>query len=136
MKPEDGETADLFSDELFQRSQTWKLSTSGLSAGYQFRGTGFGTVYPDGYGINCEWWFMFSRFSRDIRNVTDANGICLCFFFKDLAGPDLIKFGIESKKSCKETSTEAFIDAIDLALHDMRDICVEGPSPPQLTARL
>ena len=59
MKPEEGETADLFSDELFQRSQTWKLSTSGLSAGYQFRGTGFGTVYPDGYGINCECSHIF-----------------------------------------------------------------------------
>ena len=54
MKPEDGEIADLFSDGLFQRSQTWKLSTSGLSAGYQFRGTGFGAPYADGYGINCE----------------------------------------------------------------------------------
>ena len=58
MKPEEGETADLFSDELFQRSQTWKLSTSGLSAGHQFRGTGFGTPYPDGYGINCKHLFM------------------------------------------------------------------------------
>ena len=54
MRPEDGETADLFSDGLFQRSQTWKLSTSGLSAGHQFRGTGFGAPYADGYGINCE----------------------------------------------------------------------------------
>ena len=62
MKPEDGETADLFSDELFQRSQTWKLSTSGLSAGNQFRGTGFGAPYPDGYGINCKHPFMSSRF--------------------------------------------------------------------------
>lgn len=30
----------LLNDELFQRSQAWKLSTSGLSAGHQFRGTG------------------------------------------------------------------------------------------------
>lgn len=57
MRPEDGETANLFSDEVFDRSATWKLSTSGLSAGHQFRGTGFGAVYPDGYGINCEWNF-------------------------------------------------------------------------------
>lgn len=70
MKAEDGETADLFSDELFQRSQTWKLSTSGLSAGYQFRGTGFGAPYSDGYGINCEWWFVFLRFSPSIRHET------------------------------------------------------------------
>lgn len=48
----------------------------------------------------------------------------------------MIKFGIESKKSCKETSTEAFIDAVALALHDMRDICVEGPTLLDLTARL
>jgi len=106
MKPENGETADLFSDELFQRSQAWKLSTSGLSAGYQFRGTGFGAMYPDGYGINY------------------------------LAGPDLIKFGIESKRSCEETSTEGFIDAVALALHDMRDICEQGPNSTQVTARL
>ena len=62
MKPEQGETAALLSDELFERSETWKLSTSGLSAGHQFRGTGFGTPYPDGYGINCKQWFMSSRF--------------------------------------------------------------------------
>ena len=54
MKPEDGETADLFSDELFQRSRTWGLHTSGLSAGHLFRGTGFGAVHPGGYAINCE----------------------------------------------------------------------------------
>jgi hypothetical protein len=85
MKPEEGETADLVSDELFQRSQTWKLSTSGLSAGYQFKGTGFGTVYPDGYGINCELWFIFSRFLPNVCDGTgkrtEANWICLCLFF-------------------------------------------------------
>ncbi len=37
----DGERCDLFSDELFGRSQEWKLSTSGLSAGTFFRGTGY-----------------------------------------------------------------------------------------------
>lgn len=35
-----GEGQELFKDALFAHSQTWKLSTSGLSAGYQFRGTG------------------------------------------------------------------------------------------------
>jgi hypothetical protein len=54
----------------------------------------------------------------------------------DLAGPDLIKFGIESKRTCKETSTEAFIDALALALEDMRGICVEGLDLTQLKARL
>jgi carnitine O-acetyltransferase len=34
------ETAELFQDELFSRSQEWKLSTSGLSFGDRFIGTG------------------------------------------------------------------------------------------------
>jgi carnitine O-acetyltransferase len=55
LRPEDGESVALFEDPLFQRSQSWKLSTSGLSAGHHFRGTGFGAAYDDGYGNNCEW---------------------------------------------------------------------------------
>lgn len=68
-----------------------------------------------------------------------TGSICICLSIvvsKDLAGPDLIKFGIESKKSCKETSTEAFINAVALALHDMRDIFMEGPNQPRHAARL
>jgi hypothetical protein len=34
------ESSPLFDDELYGRSQEWKLSTSGLSAGLLFRGTG------------------------------------------------------------------------------------------------
>lgn len=49
----DGETHPIFDDPLFGRSQAWMLSTSGLSAGDKFFGTGFGTIWPDGYGINC-----------------------------------------------------------------------------------
>lgn len=40
LRADAGERHALFEDELFSRSQEWKLSTSGLSAGYQFRGTG------------------------------------------------------------------------------------------------
>jgi Choline/Carnitine o-acyltransferase len=40
LRADEGERAELFDDELFQRSQEWKLSTSGLSAGHYFRGTG------------------------------------------------------------------------------------------------
>jgi hypothetical protein len=40
MRPDDGERAALFEDPLFERSQEWKLSTSALSAGDLFRGTG------------------------------------------------------------------------------------------------
>lgn len=90
----EGERHDLFEDELFVRSQTWKLSTSGLSAGDQFRGTGFGTTELDGYGVNY------------------------------MAGPELLKFGIESKKSCPETSTTLFKDAIQTALLDMQALCI------------
>lgn len=53
IRRDQGEDADLFADELFQRTQTWKLSTSGLSAGHHFKGTGFGSGWKDGYGINC-----------------------------------------------------------------------------------
>lgn len=41
LRADAGEGHALFEDELFARSQEWKLSTSGLSAGYQFRGTGY-----------------------------------------------------------------------------------------------
>ena len=41
MRPDDGERAELFEDPLFERSQEWKLSTSALSAGELFRGTGY-----------------------------------------------------------------------------------------------
>jgi len=40
MLDDDASRPKLFQDELFERSQTWKLSTSGLSAGHHFRGTG------------------------------------------------------------------------------------------------
>ena len=75
----------------------------------------------------------------DTKNwwTSDADGIYLHLLFnQDMAGPELIKFGIESKESCKETSTEAFIDAIALALQDMQDICVKGLNLLQPAARL
>jgi hypothetical protein len=59
--PQEIRTHPLFTDPLFARSQEWKLSTSALSAGYHFRGTGFGAVFPDGYGINCEFKLSLSE---------------------------------------------------------------------------
>lgn len=53
LRPLNGESAALLEDELFEHSSQWKLSTSGLSAGLLFKGTGFGAMYDDGYGINC-----------------------------------------------------------------------------------
>ena len=41
----------------------------------------------------------------------------------DLAGPDIIKFGIECKYSSPLTSTQVFKAAIQAALVDMKAIC-------------
>ncbi|KAG8904529.1 hypothetical protein FRB99_001612 [Tulasnella sp. 403] len=93
----------LLGDEMFAKSSEWKLSTSGLSAGTRFFGTGFGTVWPDGYGINY------------------------------LAGPELVKFGIESKASCETTSTQAFKAHVVDSLRQMRVLFEEdeGRSLPK-----
>ncbi|KAM0788172.1 hypothetical protein ACM66B_001333 [Microbotryomycetes sp. NB124-2] len=103
MRP--GERHELFEDELFQKSQDWILSTSGLSAGDRFFGTGFGTVWPQGYGINY------------------------------LAGKNVIKFGIESKNSCETTSTDRFRRNVTEALRDMRRVCeaATADAQPQAT---
>ena len=85
------------------------------------------------YSCSCDVRAIF-----DAKNLwaSDANGMCLCLLCRqDLAGSELMKFGIESKKSCEETSTEALIDAIALALQDMRDICVKGQNLPPPAAR-
>ncbi|KAG8704852.1 hypothetical protein FRC08_002011 [Ceratobasidium sp. 394] len=87
-----GESSPLFDDALFAKSAEWKLSTSGLSAGERFLGTGFGTVWPDGYGINY------------------------------LAGPKLIKFGIETKHSSPITSTADFKAKIVESLREMKTL--------------
>lgn len=91
-----GEKHELFEDELFAKSQEWVLSTSSLSAGDRFYGTGFGTVWPNGYGINY------------------------------LTGRNVLKFGIESKRSCETTSTERFRRNLVEALREMRMICEVG----------
>ncbi|KAG2051630.1 acyltransferase ChoActase/COT/CPT [Suillus hirtellus] len=94
--PPQKRTHPLFADPLFSRSQEWKLSTSGLSAGEQFRGTGFGAGWEDGYGINY------------------------------LIAPNRIKFCVESKFSSPLTSTNKFKQHIADALQDMRAICEAG----------
>ncbi|KDE07333.1 hypothetical protein MVLG_02376 [Microbotryum lychnidis-dioicae p1A1 Lamole] len=92
----EGESHPLFEDPLFTESQSWVLSTSGLSAGDRFYGTGFGTPWPNGYGINY------------------------------LAGSKIIKFGIESKRSDPHTSTEVFRNNLSVALRDMKEVCEKG----------
>ncbi|PWN52846.1 acyltransferase ChoActase/COT/CPT [Violaceomyces palustris] len=96
----DGDIPAIFADPLFADSQTWKLSTSGLSAGDRFLGTGFGAGYEESaYGINY------------------------------LAGAGLLKFGVESKRKGKDDSpTTTFCQKLVEALRDMRAICEEGIS--------
>lgn len=47
----------------------------------------------------------------------------LTFSLIDLAGANLIKFGIESKFSCAVTSTAKFKHQVVQALRDMRRVC-------------
>ncbi|SPO43873.1 related to CAT2 - Carnitine O-acetyltransferase [Moesziomyces antarcticus] len=83
LRAEDGETPAVFSDPLFAESQSWRLSTSGLSAGDRFAGTGFGTGYPtESYGINY------------------------------LAGAQLLKFGIESKHNATTNFARCLVEAL------------------------
>ncbi|KAG1747233.1 Choline/Carnitine o-acyltransferase-domain-containing protein [Suillus paluster] len=89
-------THPLFTDPLFSRSQEWKLSTSGLSAGYNFRGTGFGSPWEDGYGINY------------------------------LIAPNRITFCVESRFSSPLTSANKFKEYIADTILDMWAIYEAG----------
>ena len=132
LQPQDREHALLFEDDIFERSQQWKLSTSGLSAGHLFKGTGcvttyvqliqcikhvvqhsFGAMYNDGYGINCMFFVSMSMFYQRMME-----------FCVDLAAPDMIKFGIESKFSSPHTSTTSLKKAISHSLEEMQTICL------------
>ncbi|KIK10045.1 hypothetical protein K443DRAFT_47 [Laccaria amethystina LaAM-08-1] len=106
MRPINGEHSPFFEDELFERSARWKLSTSGLSAGHLFKGTGFGAVYDDGYGINY------------------------------LAAPAMIKFGIESKFSSTLTSTQRFKEVVVEVLDEMHLVCLEENVADIITSHL
>lgn len=121
----EGESHPLLEDPLFQQSQDWVLSTSGLSAGDRFYGTGFGTIWPNGYGTNCA-----SSEVRMQRSFTDRLGLA------DLAGNQVIKFGLESKRSCAETSTEVFRNNLIEAMRDMRAVCEQGQVPEAPAAKL
>lgn len=69
-------------------------------------GTGFGSVVPDGYGINY------------------------------MAGPKMIKFGIESKVSCAETSSPKFMQIICDTLKEMKDVCADANANSGLGSKL
>jgi carnitine O-acetyltransferase len=88
-----GETHELFTHPVFAKSSKWQLSTSALFPSENLPGTGFGTVYPDGYGMN----YVIMK--------------------------DFIKFGIESKYSCNETNTRKFVIALEGVYEDMKAMC-------------
>ncbi|GJE88616.1 choline/carnitine O-acyltransferase [Phanerochaete sordida] len=93
-------------DALCARSAAWRLSTSSMGAAPNLRGTGFGAVERDGYGINY---------------IVKAGAIT---------------FGVESKRSCAETSSRALADALRDALDEMRELCVQCPKPPHVDEKL
>ncbi|CAG8718472.1 5291_t:CDS:2, partial [Dentiscutata erythropus] len=95
-----GESHPIFEEPIFAKSQEWLLSTSSLTSGDYFSGTGFGCVYPNGYGINYS------------------------------PGEHIMKFGIESKFSSSETDTKALKESIIKALRDMRNICEQVNGKP------
>lgn len=51
----------------------------------------------------------------------------------DLAAPEIIKFGIESKFSSPLTSTSNFKEIVTETLKDMRGICLAGLVTPEDT---
>ncbi len=91
-----GEQVDFFKDPVFAKSRYFRLSTSNLYSTPQLLGTGFGAVVPDGYGMN----YMINR--------------------------DHIKIGIESKRSCPETSTALFAEALKSSWRDMKKVVQEA----------
>lgn len=104
MRAEDGEAPAIFSDPLFAESQSWRLSTSGLSAGDRFAGTGFGTGYAtESYGINY------------------------------LAGANLLKFGIESKQGATTGFASSLVEALrDMRRICEQGGPAPGPEQPKL----
>lgn len=87
------EKHQLFSHPLFSKSSRWQLSTSALTPSDRILGTGFGAAYPDGYGMNYS------------------------------IGANIIKIGVESKVSCKETSSLNYLKTLDTVFQDMKKLC-------------
>ena len=92
---EKGESHEIFTHPVFAKSSKWQLSTSALFSSERIMGTGFGAVYHDGYGINY------------------------------IINPDLIKIGVESKKSDPGTSTDHFCKELEVVLEDLKGMCAE-----------
>ncbi|KAI8924064.1 acyltransferase ChoActase/COT/CPT [Entophlyctis helioformis] len=95
----DGESSDVFKHPVFAQSSKWQLSTSALFPSDRLYGTGFGAVVVDGYGMNYT------------------------------IGDKIIKMGVESKVSCKETSTAKFKSTFEQVLRDVAAMCADVNSP-------
>jgi len=93
LKP--GESHGLFSDSLFNQSQSWTLSTSSMFKTDHIWACGFGCVNPDGYGMNYV-------------PTADGKGF---------------NIGVESKISSPVTSTSKFIKSLEWALTEMKATC-------------
>ncbi|KAJ3315513.1 hypothetical protein HDV04_003055 [Boothiomyces sp. JEL0838] len=91
LKP--GESHPIFTDPAFAKTSKWQLSTSALVQSERLYGGGFGTVYPDGYGMN----YSFSKTT--------------------------IKAAIESKHSCPTTGSKKFKEAWAKSFDDMAAMC-------------
>jgi carnitine O-acetyltransferase len=92
----------LFTHPSFKTSGSWILSTSALFSGERVWGTGFGCVESEGYGMNY------------------------------LVAGDIIKVGIESKKSCAKTSTKKYRATLAGVFRDVKRMIEEAKSQPKL----
>jgi hypothetical protein len=59
--------SELFTDPLYAKSQEWKMSTSGLSAGHLFQGTGYVFMCVM-LGLDAEVWQVWYTLPRWIWN--------------------------------------------------------------------
>lgn len=103
---EQGESHSIYTHPIFAKSSKWQLSTSALFSGERLGGTGFGTVYPDGYGMNY------------------------------MLGANVIKIGVESKFSCPTTSTAKFVSTLEGVYDDMRVFCEAATALSKPAAKL
>ncbi|EGG03140.1 uncharacterized protein MELLADRAFT_44686 [Melampsora larici-populina 98AG31] len=105
---EDGPLPLLFTDPVFHQSAEWQLSTSGLSAGDRFTGTGFG-CYGRGYGINYLVGTKMVKFGietkkSDVRTSSKSFGEELCKALWDM------------KEVCESIEVKEFNGSIDQSL--------------------
>ncbi|KAJ3410132.1 hypothetical protein HDU80_003618 [Chytriomyces hyalinus] len=98
----EGESHDIFKDPLFARSQHWDLSTSALNSSKNMLGSGFGTVYPDGYGMN---------YQIHTNNITIA---------------------VESKVHDKSTSSVLFCNTLDKVMEDLHAAAVAAKATAKI----